>query len=464
MRLGQGLAQCGQVAGKAKKRRRARQPRQMPLDARGLRGPHGGEGFDQTEARIVRGDEAQLVPTFLPLGGGVGVDHHAAAHAQLKSAGSGSLPCGLHAIFDLQGANGHAEHRQRPLPSVARVNEAQRTGIKPARPALQRADDLHAFALGRARHRAAGKQRGKNLRPAPWPAALVEHGLHAGGHLPHSGIALDAEALGHAHRTRHGQPPQIVAQQVEDHQVLGAVLGIGSQRQRGLRVGFCVGAARSGALHRPCAQRGPVTREKQFGRKTEHPAPAEFGQAGITRGLRLPQRGIQRQRMAERLPAQRPGEVDLVAVARAQVRSDARQGGGVVRLRDAGLQSGHAAGLATIEAGALRLEPLLRLGGGHAHDRIERQRLDQRGGQGSMHGQASQRLRGFVMDEQGDLTPSVQCVFELLKSTLDLLCLPRLPVRQRLPVQASQRLRRLQRVVEQHKVLHGGEANSGKPL
>ena len=42
----------------------------------------------------------------------------------------------------------------------------------------------------------------------------------------HRGIALDAKKLWYRHRARGADPGQIIAQQVDNHQIFGALLGI----------------------------------------------------------------------------------------------------------------------------------------------------------------------------------------------------------------------------------------------
>ena len=65
------------------------------------------------------------------------------------------------------------------------------------------------------------------------------------------GVVLEREELGHAHRARRADARQIVAHQVDDHQVLGAILRALGQRlaQRGVVLG--ADAARPRALDRP---------------------------------------------------------------------------------------------------------------------------------------------------------------------------------------------------------------------
>jgi len=60
-------------------------------------------------------------------------------------------------------------------------------------------------------------------------------------------VAFDDEALAQLHAARFGDAPDIVAAQVDQHEVLGALLGVGQQFGFQCGIGFGRGAARTGA-------------------------------------------------------------------------------------------------------------------------------------------------------------------------------------------------------------------------
>ena len=72
--------------------------------------------------------------------------------------------------------------------------------------------------------------------PAGKPAASAssascsgEHALDVGDDVHHLAVALDEELVGHAHGADLGDAPDVVAAEVEQHQVLGALLRIGQE-------------------------------------------------------------------------------------------------------------------------------------------------------------------------------------------------------------------------------------------
>ena len=69
--------------------------------------------------------------------------------------------------------------------------------------------------------------------------------------MVHLGIALQPHQLGHLDRTGPADAAQVVAEQVDDHHVLGPVLRIAHQLRRGIRISGGIAMARTGSLDRP---------------------------------------------------------------------------------------------------------------------------------------------------------------------------------------------------------------------
>ena len=69
----------------------------------------------------------------------------------------------------------------------------------------------------------AADQRVERIQPGPQPA------LHVGDDVHHVAEPLDGEALGDAHAAELGDAADVVAAEVEQHQVLGALLRVGEQ-------------------------------------------------------------------------------------------------------------------------------------------------------------------------------------------------------------------------------------------
>ena len=59
--------------------------------------------------------------------------------------------------------------------------------------------------------------------------AGAQCGLHAALEVVHRGVRHDLQQRRHAHRARHGDATEVVALEIDDHHVLGAVLRIGEE-------------------------------------------------------------------------------------------------------------------------------------------------------------------------------------------------------------------------------------------
>jgi len=87
----------------------------------------------------------------------------------------------------------------------------------------------------------------------------------------HLGVALQTHQLRHRDRARFTHPPQVVAQQIDDHHVLGAVLGIADEIGGGGGIKIRVGAARPGALDRPRLHQAlGAEQQKTLRRRRDH--------------------------------------------------------------------------------------------------------------------------------------------------------------------------------------------------
>jgi hypothetical protein len=144
----------------------------------------------------------------------------------------------------------------------------------------------------------------------------LQRGAHGGDHLVDRGIAFDREGVLHPHAARLGHARQVVAQEVDDHQVFGAVLGRSGEFGGKRGVLWPVAPARASALHRLDRGRRPALGEEQFGREAQQPVRAIVDHAAIAGPRRRTDRGIKRQRIAAIGCRQRKGEVGLVDVAR----------------------------------------------------------------------------------------------------------------------------------------------------
>lgn len=80
---------------------------------------------------------------------------------------------------------------------------------------------------------------------------------------------LHNEQLRHAHAARLGDAANIIAHQIDNHQVFSAIFRRGRQRLRLLAVGVSIGKARQGALDRAGLNNTVSQMNKTLRRKAE---------------------------------------------------------------------------------------------------------------------------------------------------------------------------------------------------
>ena len=80
-----------------------------------------------------------------------------------------------------------------------------------------------------------------------------------------SGVAFDRKKIGHRNRTGDRDSRQIVAQQINNHQIFGTLFGVVRQAMRKGCVFRHIAAARRGALHRFGGDLASLQRKEKFG-------------------------------------------------------------------------------------------------------------------------------------------------------------------------------------------------------
>ncbi len=188
---------------------------------------------------------------------------------------------------------------------------ADRAGVDTPRRDLALPQDPHAAPLRRAGHGGTGEQ-GRHQLGERRAAA----GRHRGGHLEQRRIALHLEQRSDRDAADLGDAAEIVAQHVDDHDVLGAVLLGRLERGHLARVLLGRAAARGRALHRPGRQRPPVTPEEELRRRGHDRETAEIEVGGVARPLHRHQPHEELERVLVERRQQGEREVRLVAVAR----------------------------------------------------------------------------------------------------------------------------------------------------
>ena len=187
---------------------------------------------------------------------------------------------------------------------------AERPGVRAATHRLELVDDLHAAHLGAAGDGAAGEHR-------PDQVHRVARGVQVAAHVAHDVDDVTVELVDHelvdAHRAVLADPAEVVALQVDQHDVLGAVLGVevellgevvGGERAAGPRAGD--GAGLGPALG--------VERDEALRRRADELVVAEVQVAGEGAGVHGAQRVVEvqaGQRVAEVQPLAEVGLEDV---------------------------------------------------------------------------------------------------------------------------------------------------------
>ena len=221
------------------------------------------------------------------------------------------------------------------------IDPPDRPAIGPARIALHLREQLHRPDLGRAGDRAAGEQRAHQVHRA---LARAEPRAHGRDHLVHGRIGLDREGRIDMDRAGLGHARQVVPHQVDDHQVLGAVLHGRGQLLHRRAVRFRVGRAGAGALHRLDLGLAARERHEQLGREAQQPVRTIEDQPAIARRRRAAQGGIEPHRIAPVGACERVGEVCLIDVARADRLDQRRERRAVAAGRELRLHRAERAG------------------------------------------------------------------------------------------------------------------------
>ena len=116
--------------------------------------------------------------------------------------------------------------RDAEVEVAGEVEVADRAAVEPAPRRLERADDLHRADLRRARERAGRKRRDERVEPI---AAFGELALDARHQVHDVRVALERHELRHAHAADLRDAADVVAAEVHEHDVLGALLLVAPQ-------------------------------------------------------------------------------------------------------------------------------------------------------------------------------------------------------------------------------------------
>ena len=178
---------------------------------------------------------------------------------------------------------------------ACRARVADRARVDLALGALEVGDHLQRLDLRRAGDRA-GRERGAHeVRVG---RALAHARGHVRDEMPHAGVRL-GPALRGGDRAVARDAPEVVAREVDDHHVLGRVLGGGEQRVRAR-------LARGGALDRRGDDLVPGAAQEQLGREADDGGAGQAEERAVRRvAARRRRRGTRRRRCPRTPPSSR---------------------------------------------------------------------------------------------------------------------------------------------------------------
>ena len=131
----------------------------------------------------------------------------------------------------------------------------------------------------------------------------------------HRAVGLHGEQVGDLDGADARDAAEIVAQEIDDHQIFGALLLV----HRKPRLDACVlarrAAARRGALHGPRRDVLALAAEEQLRRERQHMQAGRRDERAIGHALLAAKRGVERGRIAFEVEEEFLGEIDLVDVA-----------------------------------------------------------------------------------------------------------------------------------------------------
>ena len=197
---------------------------------------------------------------------------------------------------------------------AAEAEVADDAAVEAAPGRLELLDDLHGAHLRGAGQGAGRERRGERVVRGELRPQLTDHSGHD---VHHVAVALHRGELRHLDGARYADPAEVVAGQVDEHDVFGPLLRVGHQvgRERGVLVGG--GAAPAGAgdgvQQRPAA--GHL--EVRLGRRADDVEAVEPKQVHVWRGVRRPQHPVDVQRvgLGGALEPLRHNDLEALAVA-----------------------------------------------------------------------------------------------------------------------------------------------------
>ena len=151
-------------------------------------------------------------------------------------------------------------------------------------------------------------------------------------------VGFHCEEMRHGHTSGSRDAGQIIAEQIDDHQIFRALFRVRPQRfdDRGI-----VRAARGGSLHRLGRDLAVLQCEEEFGRQRQEPILPRPDDAAVARLRAGTETGIEGQRVTGGGNISPQRQVRLIYIARRDVRLHSVKRGGILRPRGSRLGSAY---------------------------------------------------------------------------------------------------------------------------
>ncbi len=211
------------------------------------------------------------------------------------------------AVPDHRGAD-----RDRGVHVAVEAHVADRAGVDAAPRGLQLVDDLQRAHLRRAADGAGGERGAQHVDAGE---AGLQRALDVGHDVHHVRVALDLHPVGDLDGAGLRDAADVVAAEVDQHHVLGELLGVGEQLVGERRVGLARGAARAGAGDRAQRHRLAFLAHQDLGRGADDVEVVEVVVEHVRRRVERAQRAVERQRRRRERPREALREHDLHHVA-----------------------------------------------------------------------------------------------------------------------------------------------------
>ena len=197
------------------------------------------------------------------------------------------------AVLDDAGAD-----RDRHVHVAGEAQVAAGTAVDAALDRLELVDDFHRPDLRRARQRAGWEGGTQHVEAGH---AVLQHALDVADDVHHVRVAFDGERLGHLDAAGLGDAADVVARQVDQHHMLGALLRVGLQLGFERQVLGGRGAARARARERPdrhllLAFGGALLAHQDLGRGADDLEIAHVVEVHVGRRVQRTQRAVEAER------------------------------------------------------------------------------------------------------------------------------------------------------------------------